>query len=196
MSRTRNHGDLKPTIRDTVSRVVGSAALKMHDNNFIALPRSLAGESTPIIINNACASWHRLAGNFMFGGARAYVGTLFPISTTEAEDVIVRALGKHHGKLLPHAFWSAQRETYGDNPRRPYVVAGVYTQRIRATVADVPTYIVRELKRGRDAWARYRDQGGPHDAQRRRTVDAHIAFFERELAWFKDRWRWKGPGEH
>jgi hypothetical protein len=188
MSRTRNHEDLEPTIKDTVSRVLGSAAMKMHDNNFIALPRSLANESTPIVINNACVSWHRLAGNFVFGGARAYVGTLFPVSTTEAENVVVRALGKHQGKLLPHAFWSAQRETYGDNPRRPYVMAGVYPQRIRATIADVPAYIAHELERGRDAWTRYRDKGGPHDAQRKRTVDSHVTFFERQIEWFKERW--------
>ena len=134
MDLTRDSKDekLRPTIKDTVSRVIGSAAMKMHDNNFIALPRSLANESTPIVINNACVSWHRLASNFMFGGARGYVGTLFPISTTEAEEVLLRALGKHHGKLLPHAFWSAQRDAYGDDLRRPYVVAGVYPQRIRA----------------------------------------------------------------
>ncbi len=116
------------------------------------------------------------------------VGTLFPISTTEAEDVLLRALRKHHGKALPHAFWSAQREAYGDDPRRPYVVAGVYPQRIRATIADVPAYIASELARGRDAWIRYRDDAGPHDAQRKRTVDAHVAFFERHLAWFKSEW--------
>jgi hypothetical protein len=162
--------------------------MKMHDNNFIALPRSLANENTPIIINNACVSWHRLASNFMFGGARGYVGTLFPISTTEAEEVLLRALGKHHGKMLPHAFWSAQREAYGDDPRRPYVVAGVYPQRIRATVADVPAYITRELNRGRDRWTRYRDHAGPHDTQRKRTVDAKVTFFERQLGWFQQRW--------
>jgi hypothetical protein len=179
---------LQPTIKATVPRVVGSAAMKMYDNNFIALPRSLANDGTPIVINNACVSWHRLAGNFIFGGARAYVGTLFPISTSEAESVLLRALGKHHGKMLPHAFWSAQRETYGDNPRRPYVVAGIYTQRIRATIADVPAYIARELEHGRDSWTRYRDHRGPHDVQRKRTVDSHISFFERELRWFRRKW--------
>jgi hypothetical protein len=138
MDWTRNRDDekLRPTIKDTVSRVVGSAAMKMHDNNFIALPRSLANENTPIVINNACVSWHRLASNFMFGGARGYVGTLFPISTTEAEEVLLRALGKHHGKMLPHAFWSAQREAYGDNSRRPYSLRG-FTR--NASVRPLPT---------------------------------------------------------
>jgi hypothetical protein len=108
MERTRDTDNpkLEPTIKDTVPRVVGSAAMRMYDNNFIALPRSLASDSTPIVINNACVSWHRLASNFMFGGARAYVGTLFPISTTEAEEVLLRTLRKHYGKMLPHALWS------------------------------------------------------------------------------------------
>jgi hypothetical protein len=188
IERTRNMDDseeLKPTIKDAVERVIGSAAMKMYDNNFIALPRSLANESTPIIINNACVSWHRLASNFMFGGARGYVGTLFPISTTEAEAVLLGALQKHHGKTLPHAFWAAQRETYDANPRRPYVVAGVYTQRIQATIADVPAHILREIERGLDAWARYRDHGGPHDTQRKRTVNSRVKFFERERGWFR-----------
>jgi hypothetical protein len=186
--RAKNETALQPTIKDTVPRVVGSAAMKMHDNNLIALPRSLANDGTPIIINNACVSWHRLASNFMFGGARGYVGTLFPISTSEAESVLLRALGKHYGKMLPHAFWSAQRETYGDSPRRPYVVAGVYTQRIRASVSDVPAYITRELRRGYDTWTHYRDYRGPHDEQRKRTIDSHVRFYERELAWFQREW--------
>jgi hypothetical protein len=190
IERTRNTDDpkLEPTVKDTISRVVGSAAMRMYDNNFIALPRSLAGDSTPIVINNACVSWHRLASNFMFGGARAYVGTLFPVSTTEAEEVLLRSLRKHHGKMLPHALWSAQREIYGDNPRRPYVVAGVYTQRIRATPDDVPGSIALRLRNGIKKWTEYRDNGGPHDKQRKRTVDAHIAFFERELRWFRREW--------
>ncbi|MCP9630148.1 hypothetical protein NML43_23905 [Rhodopseudomonas palustris] len=190
MERTRPNSDneLKPVTKDTVDRVVGSAALKMYDNNFIAVPRSVASEGTPIVINNACVSWRRLATNFIFGGARGYVGTLFPISTTEAESVLLRALGKHRGKALPHAFWSAQRETYDDDARRPYVMAGVYTQRIRATAGDVPRHIVKELRHGRNEWTRYRDQGGPHSSDRKRTVDAHISFFERELEWFHRGW--------
>ena len=190
MERTRNTDDpkLEPTVKDTTPRVVGSAAMRMYDNNYIALPRSLACDSTPIVINNACVSWHRLASNFMFGGARAYVGTLFPISTTEAEEVLLRSLRKHYGKMLPHALWSAQREIYGDNPRRPYVVAGVYTQRIRATADDVPAAITRELRKGLKKWTDYRDNRGPHDAQRKRTVDAHVKFFERELDWFGRNW--------
>ena len=89
MDKTRpTTGELKPVKKDTVPRVVGSSALKMYDDNLIVLPRALADERTPIIINNACASWHRLASNFFVGGARAYVGTLFPVTTSEAQQVV------------------------------------------------------------------------------------------------------------
>jgi hypothetical protein len=53
---------------------------------------------------------HRLADNLMHGDARAYIGTLFPITSTEAHEVVVRLLDKHCGKALPAALWSAQRE--------------------------------------------------------------------------------------
>ena len=98
MERSRDLDFFKPSKRELIDRVVSSAALKMTDHHLIALPRSLSNEGTPIIINNACVSWHELAGNFIFGGARAYVGTLFPISTTEAEEVVTRALTKYYGK--------------------------------------------------------------------------------------------------
>lgn len=44
---------MKPVKKETVPRVVGSSALKMRDHNLIVLPRALADERTPIIINNA-----------------------------------------------------------------------------------------------------------------------------------------------
>jgi hypothetical protein len=116
--------------------------MKMFDNNLIALPRTLAAETTPIIINNACVSWHRLAGDFMFRGARAYVGTLVPVLPFEAQDIVTRVLGKHFGKPLARAFWAAQRESYGENGiRRPYVVTGAYSQTLRGKIVDVPRHM-------------------------------------------------------
>jgi hypothetical protein len=71
LDRTRGDG-LKPVEKANIPRVVGAAALKM-DHNLLVIPRSIADEGTPIIINNACTSWHRLAETFTFGNARAYV---------------------------------------------------------------------------------------------------------------------------
>ena len=46
----------------------------MFDSDFLALPRPLADRGTPILINNACGSWHRLAETFTFCNAKAYIG--------------------------------------------------------------------------------------------------------------------------
>src|SRR5271169_5053448 len=72
-----------------------------------------------------------------------------PRSAVEAQDIVTRVLGKHFGKPLAHAFWSAQRESYGENSiRRPYVVTGVYPQTHRGQVSDLPHHIMRQLENG------------------------------------------------
>jgi hypothetical protein len=188
IERTRAKHELEPVKKEDIPRVVSSAALGMYDHNFIALPRSLASEGTPIIINNACVSWHRLAETFTFGNARAYVGTLFPVSTTEAHDVIVNLLDKQFGKPLPTALWSAQRRVYGDGKRRPYVVTGVYPQRLRGAPRDVPRDIARKLVSGLAAWRAKLSQTSPDDKDRATALKANVGFYEREIAAFRARW--------
>ena len=160
----------------------------MFDHNFIALPRSLASEGTPIVINNACASWHRLAETFTFGNARAYVGTLFPVSTTEAHDVVVGVLDKYFGKPLPTALWAAQRRVYGKSIRRPYVITGVYPQRLRVTPRDVPADIMRELDKGARAWRAKLKDVSPKDTIKAKAMREYLDFYERELRSFLQRW--------
>jgi hypothetical protein len=185
---------MEPVKKETVPRVVGSSALKMHDHNLIVLPRALADERTPIIINNACASWHRLASNFFVGGARAYVGTLFPVTPFEAEEVIIKLLDKHAGKPLPAALWSAQREVYGDDLRRPYVAAGVYPQRLRIKRQDVIGRMVSRLSRTLTGWQRTLAGIDPNDSEKAKTVRENIAYYERELAHFQGLARKQRPG--
>lgn len=160
----------------------------MFDHNFIALPRSLAGEGTPIVINNACASWHRLAETFTFGNARAYIGTLFPISTSEAHDVVVGILDRHFGKPLPTALWLAQRKVYGNSVRRPYVITGVYPQRLRVTRRDVPNDIARALAKGASAKQVALKDVSQDDPQTANEIQKHVEFYERELTAIQKRW--------
>jgi hypothetical protein len=178
-------GTLQPVKKETVPRVVGSSALKLYDHNLIALPKPVADEGTPIIINNACASWHRLAANFIFAGARAYVGTLYPVTTSEAREVIVKLLDKHAGKPLAAALWSAQREVYGDGLRRPYVAAGVYPQRLRIKRQDVIGRMVSRLSRALTGWKKALSVVDPNDSARMTTVRENIAYYESELAHFQ-----------
>lgn len=179
---------IEPTKRETVSRVQGSAAMAMADNNLLVTSQSLAASGSPIILNNACVSWHQLASRFTFASARAYVGTLYPVSDAEAEAVMVQLLSKQFGKALPHAVWSAQNAVYGPGgDRRPYVVTGVYPQRLRTTKEDVPGHILKRLRQEWRARAGKRRQSDARDEQANQT--AHdIAYYEREVTAFHSKW--------
>ena len=139
------YSKFEPVKKEAVSRVVGSSAMMMSDSNLLFAQHTMADMGTPIIINNACLSWHRLAANMMYAGARGYVGTLFPVVSSEAEQVVTKVLDEHWGKPLAVALWSAQHDVYGSQLRRPYVVAGVFPQRLRIDPIDYPEKIKRRL---------------------------------------------------
>lgn len=179
----------EPVQREPLDRVQGSAVLAMADNNYLPMPRALACEGSPIVFNNACVSWHELAGRFMFANARAYIGTLHLVSDSEAEAVAVALLGKHFGKMLPHALWSAQNGIYGEgSDRRPYVVSGVYPQRLRSTREDVPRYIISKLWNGLRYWKKRTAQVGEDAPDRKKDLDEIARYYGREFAAFRDRW--------
>lgn len=190
MARTRGSpgNEMKPTLKDSVPRVMGSAVLRMHDHNYIPLPRPIADEGTPIIINNACCSWHRLAQTFVYCNARAYIGTLISISTTEAHEVVVKMLGKHRSKALPHALWSAQRDVYGADPRRPYVAMGVYPQSLRTERHDVPKRLLSRLKSTLASWQTTLRNVDPSESEKQKMVSETVKFYEREVNQFANRW--------
>lgn len=186
----RKDGRIKPVEKQDIPRVIGSAAMAMFDNNMIAMPRSLAAEGSPIIINNACVSWHELASRLTFTNARAYIGTLFPVSDLEAEAIVVRLLDQEFGKYLPHGLWRAQRATYGDtDDRRPYVMTGVYTQRLRVTQENVPARIFRHLHAGRRHWkARLDEANAAGDEKGKRDFAEMTKFYDQEIVHFRTQW--------
>jgi hypothetical protein len=184
-ARTQNH-ELEPVKKENTDRVFGSAALKMHDANLILLPKPLADEGTPIVINNACVSWHRLANHFSFCNARAYIGTLFPVTGSEAHEVVVTLVRKYFTKPLPAALWSTQRNVYGTSTRRPYVITGVYTQWLRARRQDVIGHLVTRLSRALAGWQRVLAAEGQRDTSRHKIISEGIAFYRQELAHFQN----------
>jgi hypothetical protein len=191
LRRSGSKGDLEPVTKEDIPRVLGSAALKMFDHNFIAIPKSLADEGTPIIINNACASWHRLAETFTFCNARAYVGTLFSVTSGEASEVATKLLEKHFQKPLPAALWAAQRDVYGESTRRPYVVTGIYTQFLRTARRDVPTYIGDRLTRALAAWEAQLAQIEPGNDRLIKGLQERVDFYKREIE--NSRRNWGAP---
>lgn len=157
----------------------------MFDSNLLFAQHTMAGVRTPIVINNACLSWHRLASNMTYAGARAYVGTLFPVTSSDAAEVITKVLDEHWEKSLPVALWSAQHDVYGSNLRRPYVVAGVFPQRLRVETKDFPARIAEQLAKDLRG---YRQMPAKTDKAQTRRIDSiedTIKYLERELGHFK-----------
>jgi hypothetical protein len=182
LARDKENGQLEPVKREQISRVRWSAALKMYDNNLILAPRPLADNGCPIVLNNACASWHRLAGTFAFCNARAYIGTLFSVSNTEAQDVAVNLLDRHFGKPLALALWHAQNDVYQDSIRRPYLLVGTHFQRLRTTVQqDIPKYLLRRLALSEQYWLKRSDRSDPLDVSDVLTVGDYVRFLNGEI---------------
>jgi len=172
----------EPTKKEEILRVPGSMALKMADHNYIALPQSLASAGAPIIINNACGSWHRLAGTFMFANARACIGTLFSVLDPEAQAVVEPLFSKYFNKPLAVALWRAQNDVAGDGVRRPYVMVGCHFQRLRATGADNLRYVTDQLTSARADWnGRLATETGL-SAHAQRTMAETVKYIDEQLA--------------
>jgi hypothetical protein len=187
-SRTGIKDELQPVKKEVIPRVIGSAALKMRDHNYLALPRSIADDGNPIILNNACCSWHKLAQTFAFSGARAYLGTLFPVLTSEAEAVTNAILGMRFGECLPEAVWASQRDAFGASVRRPYLMMGIYPQAMKVIQRDVPQYLANRLGRSGTDWLTHASQTKATDEKTRKWIAQKTNYYRRELLSLKENW--------
>lgn len=172
-------------VREKIDRVAFSAAMQMYDGNILVTPRGVGDNLTPVILNNACASWHQLAGRFMFGNARAYIGTLIPVVGVEAEEVAEQVLKKHFGKPLAVALWHAQNEIYKTGIRRPYVLVGVHYQRLTSSYEPPHTYLLKRLSKSLSYWQRNFDEMPVENEDKRMTLIDNVNFLKYEIEGLK-----------
>lgn len=140
------------THSEEIPRVVGSMAMQLHDGIWIAMFHGFTPGAAPVILNNACSSWHELGQRLTFAGARGYIGTLFPITDAEAQEMGQALFGAHIGKELPKAVWLAQRNLYGMQGRRPYVVVGVPFISIRPNISGSVSFLISAYEEGIAEW--------------------------------------------
>ena len=90
---------------------------------------------------------------------------------------------------MPHAVWLAQNAVYGANSnRRPYVVTGVYPQRLRATKEDVPRWVMSRLKHALRVWKRRLETLPADDARMRKDIEGFVAYIEMEIGSLRRNW--------
>lgn len=86
--------------------------------------------STPVVFNNSCLSWTGVGREFVRVGARAYIGTLWPVNAETAAMVATKAM-KAMAEGIPIA--AAIRDTTVDEETKmAYIYAGMADSRILA----------------------------------------------------------------
>ncbi len=126
---------------EDIPRVIGSMGLRMHDRVWMPALHGFAPGCTPIVFNNACSSWHRLSATFMFAGARAYVGALFPVIESEAQEVGTSFFQKEINTSFSKALWTSQNRIYQGQDRRPYAMVGLPFGSIQPNTIDPIAYL-------------------------------------------------------
>jgi hypothetical protein len=71
--------------------------------------------------------------------------------------------------------------------RAPYVMTGVFPQRLRVSRINAPQYIMRELAGGLVEWRRMLATA-PSEGNRKAALESHVQYYERELAGYRQRW--------
>ena len=129
-----------------IPRVIGSMGLQMHNHVWMPILHGFAPNCSPIVVNNACSSWHQLSLRFMFARARAYVGTLFPVTEVEAQEIGTTIFQEQLGAFLPTALWVSQNSVYGTQNRRPYVMVGLPFCSVRSNRIDSIAYLANAYR--------------------------------------------------
>lgn len=156
-----------------LSHVREAMGIRLFDQVWFPAIHALAPRAAPLVVVNACSSWHQLSGQFIYAGARAYIGTMFQVLDPEAQAVAGQLLDHELGQPLSLALWRAQRTVYGDQPRRPYVMIGLPFCRVERNYVNSPPYLHRELNIGiRDIDARLTEDLAPDV---RRNFNRHRA---------------------
>jgi hypothetical protein len=166
-----------------IPRVIGSMAMRLHDGVWLFASHGFAPGSAPLFVNNSCWSWHELSRRTTFAGARGYVGSLFPITDVEAQEVGKALFGRHIGEELPRALWRAQRVIYGSSARRPYVMVGLPFIAIRPNTTDSVSYLSKAYHDGVAHWTE-RATESPHE-EIRRNSRRFLAFLAEDLQTFR-----------
>lgn len=180
--------------QESIPRVKGSMAMQLYDGIWLYASHGFATGSAPLFINNSCWSWHELSLRTTFAGARAYIGSLFPITDAEAQEVGRALFGRYLGQELHCALWRAQREIYGSSARRPYVMVGLPFIVIRHNTSDAVTYVNNAYLEGIAHWMELA-KNSPHKDVRK-NARRYLSFLTEDLETFRNNLKLGRPAPH
>lgn len=155
---------------EDISRVASSMAMSLHDGPWLFISHSFHPAAAPLVLSNCCWSWHEIGLRMMFAGARGYVGSLFPVTDVEAQEVGRALFSGKLGEPTFKSLWRAQRQVYGNSPRRPYAVLGLPSVYVPVNSVNSPAYLRESYEKGIVQWSaaaeRYLEEELKENAQR------------------------------
>jgi hypothetical protein len=86
----------------------------------------LASAQRPLVIGSACGSWTDLSQRFMYAGATAYIGTLWPITDRTAIKFAEAFFPKLFAVPLTDAFTDARKSLDDDLDQLTYALSGTF----------------------------------------------------------------------
>ena len=183
-SRTGGPVDRKKYVVGTepIDRVIGSMAILLHDGVWLYASQGFPSYVAPLVVCNACWSWHELGVRTVLAGARGYIGALYPVLDPEAQEVGKGLFGRHIGEALPEALWHTQNETYGSSVRRPYVMVGLPFVYVRPNVVEPRKYIRKTYGKAIAYWSEIGRTA--QDKRFRRMAHRYSVFLTEDLQHF------------
>lgn len=136
-----------------ISRVASSMAMMLHDGQWLFTSHGFHPAAAPLVLSNCCWSWHEIGSRMMFAGARCYIGTLFPVTDIEAQEVGRALFNGKPGEATFKALWRAQRAVYGKSPRRPYAMLGLPSVYVPVNPINSLAYLRDSYQKGIAYWS-------------------------------------------
>lgn len=152
--------------RKKIKYVPDAFSISLKDGHSMFVFHTLAAQGHPLIINNGCWTFHEISKNIFFAGARAYVGTLFPIENQKAKEFALRLLREANGyKSLPTLLWEIQKELYPFENERPYVHIGCHFSNIPLPRMQLLQNLIKRFEFAKKSWMRKLEEDIPSDVK-------------------------------
>ncbi len=133
-----------------------------------------------IITCNSCVSYYGAAQTLTFAGARAYIGTLAPVSTAAAKELAETIFTEQiKEQSLPLAMWLIQQRIFPNPDDRTYVHVGCHFTRILPPRRDVSALVCTRINKARLRWEqKFMEEG----AVRKEKIETFARFLSALLA--------------
>jgi hypothetical protein len=182
--RIGKRNDLKPVIGVKVTIPMRELILGGNNEPGLNSPINfdrLAYQRMPLVIVNACGSWGDIFYRFMYAGASSYIGTLWPVYDSEAEQFADAFLKKVFSLNLDDAFFEA-KDSLREDLKQNYVFTGTFESKFDPGAEYSPDAYTSMVQR---LGANAQKAKDTLRSRRKLLSPKHIDWYERDIWYFE-----------